>query len=557
MRSLLIALGIVVVAALGLVGPDLLRGALAANTQPIAQQRGSASAASGEPSATDVATSAAVAAERGAQRARTSQSHDLPLPQDLEVALRRSGLPASAVSFYAEAVDSNIARAGSSNVAFGASGTDPTDERALALLPLAAPVLSWQAEVPRNPASVIKLVTSLVALDELGPTYVWSTEFLATAPVVNGTLDGDLVLRGHGDPYLMAQDAWTMVRALRKTGLKTITGSLIVDDTYFQLPPEDPAAFDGRPNKPYNTLPSAVLLNLKYLELTLRPDGNTARFETDPPISSLDVVSDVRLTNDACSRGRRNGVQLQIPEPATANTVRVTGVYPRRCGPITWTRTLMTHDRYALGLFTALWREMGGEFRGQQKPGPVPASARVVLRWTGRPLADSIRPMNKSSNNVMARQLLLTLGAERYGPPATPQKGAQAVADYVTRLGMDPIAVHVVNGSGLSRDERVTARLLGSLLVRGARMPFAAEFISSLSVAGYDGTTRRRFRGREEAGAMHLKSGRLNDVAGLAGYVRARSGRMYVVVGFVNHPGVARGVGEPLLNALVQSVYRR
>ncbi len=431
------------------------------------------------------------------------------------------------------------------------------DGRALAMLPPAAPVLSWQAEVPRNPASVMKLVTSLVALDELGPTYVWSTEFLATAPVVNGTLDGDLILRGHGDPYLMAQDAWTMVRALRKTGLKTINGSLIVDDTYYQLPPEDPAAFDGRPNKPYNMLPSAVLLNLKYLELTMRPDGRAVRFETDPPISSLEIVNDVRLTDEPCSRGRRNGVQLQIPDPGTANTVRVAGRYPWRCGPITWGRTLMTHDRYALGLFTALWREMGGEFRGQQKPGPVPASARVLLRWTGRPLADSIRPMNKSSNNVMARQLLLTLGAERYGAPATPQKGAQAVADYVARLGMDPITVHVVNGSGLSRDERVTARLLGGLLLRGARMPFAAEFISSLSVAGYDGTTRRRFRGREEAGAMHLKSGRLNDVAGLAGYVRARSGRMYVLVGFVNHPSVARGVGEPLLNALAQSVYRR
>jgi D-alanyl-D-alanine carboxypeptidase/D-alanyl-D-alanine-endopeptidase (penicillin-binding protein 4) len=296
-------------------------------------------------------------------------------------------------------------------------------------------------------------------------------------------------------------------------------------------------------------------MNLKQVDLTLRPDGNVAHIETDPPLTSLDITNDVRLTNAPCTAAGRNAVQLQVPDPRTANAVRIAGTYPWRCGPVTWPRTLMTHDQYALGLFTALWREMGGEFGGRLKVAPVPPNAPTLLLWRGNTLAEAIRPMNKSSSNVMARQLLLTLGAERFGAPATPEKGAQAVADYVTRLGLDPIAVHVVNGSGLSREERVTARLLGALLVRGARMPFAPEFISSLSLAGYDGTTRRRFSGVAEAGEMHLKTGHLNDVSALAGYVRARSGRVFVVVGMINTPRVSAGVAEPVLNTMVQWVY--
>ncbi len=490
---------------------------------------------------------------------------DTVLPEEIATALRRAGLPTSAVSFFVEPIDAYAPRPGTvgSPSAIGGRfrvadpGTATMTTPQTDTLPPAAPVLSWQAETPRNPASVMKLVTSLVALDELGPTYTWTTDLLATGTVTDGVLNGDLVLRGHGDPYLMAPDVWSMVRALRKTGLRRITGGLIVDDSWFQLPPEDPAAFDGAPNKPYNALPSAVLLNLKLVEVTLRPENNVARFETDPALPSLEILNDVRLTNEPCTSARRNGVALQVLDTRTANAIRVTGRYPWRCGPIRWPRTLMTHDRYALGMFTALWREQGGDFGGQLATGPAPTNARLLLSWRGRTLAEAIRPMNKTSNNVMARQMLLTLGAERLGAPGTPQKGAQAVADYVTRLGLDPISIRVTNGSGLSRHERVTARLLGGLLVRGARMPFASEFISSMSVAGYDGTTRRRFSGRAEAGEMHLKSGRLNDVAALAGYVRSRSGRMYVVVGFINHPRVAYAVGEPVLNSLVQWVYRQ
>lgn len=528
-----------------------------------------------EPVGAAAPAAASAAASRPVPRPQV-RVRDTALPEELATALRRANLPTSAVSFFVEPIDAYTPRPGATPSALAGSfrveepgpvgaadargngtTTATTTTPQTYAMPAPSPILSWQAETPRNPASVMKLVTSLVALDELGPTYTWTTDLLAAGTVTDGVLNGDLVLRGHGDPYLMAPDVWSMVRALRKTGLRRITGSLIVDDSWFQLPPEDPAAFDGAPNKPYNALPSAVLLNLKLVEVTLRPEGNVARFETDPPLTSLEILNDVRLTNEACTSARRNGVALQVLDTRTSNSVRVTGRYPWRCGPIRWPRTLMTHDRYALGLFTALWREQGGEFGGQLKPGPAPETARLLLSWRGRTLAEAIRPMNKTSNNVMARQMLLTLGAERLGAPGTPQKGAQAVADYVTRLGLDPVSIRVANGSGLSRHERVTARLVGGLLVRGARMPFASEFISSMSVAGYDGTTRRRFSGRAEAGEMHLKSGRLNDVAALAGYVRSRSGRMYVVVGFINHPRVAYAVGEPVLNALVQWVHRQ
>ena len=169
-----------------------------------------------------------------------------------------------------------------------------------------------------------------------------------------------------------------------------------------------------------------------------------------------------------------------------------------------------------------------------------------------RPLGEIIRSVNKFSNNVMARQLLLTLGAERQGPPGTTAKGAAAIRAWLDAAGIDMPALVMDNGSGRSRRTRVSAAGLGRLLQAAYRSPTMSEFVASLPLAATDGSMSRRLRGDPLAGRAHVKTGLLEGVLALAGYVHAVSGRSYVVVLLLNHPGVHYGVGSAVQDALLR-----
>jgi D-alanyl-D-alanine carboxypeptidase/D-alanyl-D-alanine-endopeptidase (penicillin-binding protein 4) len=173
------------------------------------------------------------------------------------------------------------------------------------------------------------------------------------------------------------------------------------------------------------------------------------------------------------------------------------------------------------------------------------------------PLAEVIRNVNKFSNNVMTRQLLLTVGAEAESPPGTEAKGRLAVANWLSAHGIGAPALFLENGSGLSRETRISAQTMANMLVLAWRHPYMPEFIASMPLSGMDGTMRNRFRGSDLAGRMHLKTGRLDHVYAIAGYVQASSGTRYVVVAFHNDTDVHRGPGGELQDALLRWVYQR
>jgi D-alanyl-D-alanine carboxypeptidase/D-alanyl-D-alanine-endopeptidase (penicillin-binding protein 4) len=190
-------------------------------------------------------------------------------------------------------------------------------------------------------------------------------------------------------------------------------------------------------------------------------------------------------------------------------------------------------------LFRLLWRELGGTLGRGFSQGPAPAKAKV-LAWHDSPaLSDVIRQINKHSNNVMARMTLLTLGAEMNGPGATPETAGQAVRTILKNQNVDTAGWVLDNGSGLSRQGRVTARGLAQMLDVAWRSPMMSEFMSSLAISGMDGTVRRRLRSNDTRGQAHLKTGTLNGSRALAGYVRGASGKRYILVSLVNHPGAA------------------
>ncbi|MDH3417903.1 MAG: D-alanyl-D-alanine carboxypeptidase/D-alanyl-D-alanine-endopeptidase [Gammaproteobacteria bacterium] len=418
------------------------------------------------------------------------------------------------------------------------------------------PIVSHLPAVPRNPASTIKTVTTWVALDTLGPTYYWPTEVYFLGEFADGALDGDLALKGFGDPYLVTEEIWKLLRALRRTGLEDVRGDLLIDDTYFERVDEDPGAFDGQPFRTYNVLPSALLINFKAVRFQFLPDHANAavRISADPAPTNLDIDNRLRLVDGPC-RGYQAGIAFDLADFPTGRRAVFSGNFPAACAPYSLSRTVLEHDSFAYGVYRTLWAELGGRHRGGLRRGVVPQDTEPALTWRSRPLAEIIRSVNKFSNNVMTRQLLHTLGAERDGPPGTAAAGIAVIHEYLEAHGIESGGLVIDNGAGLSRATRISAEALTGVLLTAARSPLAPEFLASLSLGGLDGTTRGRFNGHEVSGRMHVKTGRLDHVSALVGLVHARSGVDYATVVMVNSPDAHRGPGTELQEALVRWVY--
>lgn len=418
------------------------------------------------------------------------------------------------------------------------------------------PLLTWNEDVPRNPASVAKLLTTLVALDVLGPAYTWKTEVYLVGELNDGVLDGDLLLKGYGDPWLVTERVWQMLREIRQRGIRRITGDLLIDDSYFNVPQHDPAKFDREPLRAYNVAPNALLMNFKVVRYYFEPDLDSATVDirVDPPLENLRVENKLRIVPGRC-RGFQRGITI-TPNHAVDHMV-MSGEFPSGCNSYEMGRTALSHNQFAFGLFKSIWQESGGEFSGSYWNVIRPEKARPFFVFSSWSLADVITKVNKHSNNVMARQLLFTLAAEEFAVPGTEEGGRLVVAKWLQDRQFDPTELILDNGAGLSRESRISAEFLGEILRYAWESPFMPEFLSSLSVSGLDGTLARRFRDDPLTGKAHIKTGRLDNVAAIAGYLQARSGNRYVVVALQNHTDVQRGPGEEVQAALLRWLYEQ
>ena len=423
----------------------------------------------------------------------------------------------------------------------------------------AQPLLAVAADAPRHPASTIKILTTVAALEELGPAYRWKTEAYTSAPVRNGRLDGDLYLKGYGDPYLVIENFWLYLRALRAQGLETIIGDLVIDQSYFAREPGDPGEFDNQPLRAYNVLPNALLVNFQAVNFRFIPQpGAGLRIIADPLPANVEVENRVKLMHGSCRGWWAGGLDWKVRHNKDMTRVIFSGTYDAACGENGLFRVVSDPAPYLLGLFRTLWQQLGGRFTGTVREGTVPDGAPLLYTGYSPPLADIIRSINKYSNNVMARQLMLTLGAERAGPPGTTEKGAAVVHEWLRQRGLDFPELVLDNGAGLSRDTAISARHLGQVLLAAWRGPYMSEFVSSLPISAMDGTLRRRFSDAAELeGQMHLKTGSLNDVRSVAGYVQDRVGRRWIVVCLHNGPRADTAAGAAVQEALLKWLYER
>jgi D-alanyl-D-alanine carboxypeptidase/D-alanyl-D-alanine-endopeptidase (penicillin-binding protein 4) len=411
-------------------------------------------------------------------------------------------------------------------------------------------VASLNAETPRSPASTMKLVTTFASLDLLGPAYTWHTEALARGTLNGGVLKGDLILKGGGDPYMTLERWWSFVRALRAQGLKTIEGDVVIDNTAFTLPPDDPGAFDGRPHRSYNVEPDALMVNFQSVEFRMAPNAATRSIDIVATPAPINLAIDNRV---GFSAGRCGGEAARVDfEVSSAEWDRAvfSGNLSGECLERTLTRVMLKAPSYAFGTFVELWRESGGEFDGKMRIEATPPDAQPLLSFDSLTLGEVIRLTNKFSNNLMARHLFLTIGEDRYGAPATPEKGTRAIADWSRERGLPLADVVMDNGSGLSRTERISALEMATMLRAAYRSRWAPEFVASLPLAGIDGTLRSRMQ-KTAAGSVRLKTGHLDGVTAVAGYVTSESGKTYVLVSFINDARIDTGAGEPVHEALV------
>jgi D-alanyl-D-alanine carboxypeptidase/D-alanyl-D-alanine-endopeptidase (penicillin-binding protein 4) len=419
-------------------------------------------------------------------------------------------------------------------------------------------LLEFDAAKSRNPASTIKLLTTWVALERLGPAWTWTTEAYADGEIVDGVLHGDLILKGYGDPYFITERLWGFQRQLRLRGLTDVAGDLVIDNSYFSLTPGDSSEFDGEGLRAYNVAPDALLVNFQAVHLTFRPDAvnNQVELLADPVPANLSFDNRLKLKRGYCG-GYQNGISVEPTDNEARNRLVIRGKFGEQCEEYSMSRSALTAPTYAYGLFRTLWEESGGTLSGGMKTGVAPQDSEPFFSAESPPLSDVITYINKFSNNVMARQLFLTLGAEIESAPGTLDKSRLVTELTLKQRGMEFAELVIPNGAGLSRDTRISAEHLGAVLQEAANSPWSAEFISSMSLPGLDGTLRKRFTHEAATGRMHLKTGRLRDVYATAGYVHADSGREFVLVVLQNYRGADKGQGEAVQAALLRWVYQQ
>jgi D-alanyl-D-alanine carboxypeptidase/D-alanyl-D-alanine-endopeptidase (penicillin-binding protein 4) len=448
-------------------------------------------------------------------------ARDLPAP--VAAALARAGVPAEAVSVVVEPVEGGPA------------------------------AVSHRADAPMNPASVLKIVTSYAALDLLGPAFTFHTDFLVRGELANGVLDGDLVIRGGGDPHLTYERVWQAAHQLRARGLREIRGDIVIDRSYFAPVVHDAAKFDNEPRRAYNVGPDALLVNFQAVQFHFIPGANGVRVIAEPDLPNIEIVSQLKVTKAPCGWWRSD-LRYDVVQNGLIATVVFDGSIAQACGERAWPLAVFDGPRFTESVWRWVWSEAGGALRGRVRAGTTPPEAVLFYRNESEPLAAQVRDMNKFSHNAMARQIFLAISAEKSTGPGEAGASERIVRDWLKTKGIAAPGLAMENGSGLSRETRASAATIAAVLRSAWASPVGPELASSFPVLAVDGT----LKSRSVAGASghaHLKGGTLNGVQAEAGYVLDARGRRWVLVMLMNHANANNA--QPALDALAQWVYGR
>ena len=418
-------------------------------------------------------------------------------------------------------------------------------------------ILDWRATEAMNPASTMKLLTTLAGLDILGPQYRWRTNIYTDGVIRQGVLKGNLYLQGTGDPKLIPEELAKLMKSMQALGIQKIDGNLFFDRSAYAPSVMEHNTIDGEALRAYNVPPDPLLYAFRTLSFQLGK-SRTADFidiSYTPKLSQLKIDNQMQLVDQPCDSWKNN-IRFNLDAEGISKTnqplvAQFSGAFPSACNGVNYNVVALDADTFLTQGFTAAWQLSGGAWVKVPigKSGVTPLAARLLLQFEGISLADDVLDINKYSNNVMARQLLLTLALEKIGKPATTANGEIVIQSWLKQNSLDFPGLVIENGSGLSRNEAISAEQMNQLLFTARNLPVGEIFYNSLPIAGTDGTMKnrlmtqlRKFLHLKKKPEARIKTGSLADVRTISGYVMSKSGKLYAVSSFINHPNAGRGL---------------
>ncbi|WP_422548453.1 D-alanyl-D-alanine carboxypeptidase/D-alanyl-D-alanine-endopeptidase [Psychrobacter glacincola] len=458
-----------------------------------------------------------------------------------------------------------------------------------------SPLLSHQPDIARTPASTMKLVPSFIALDTLGADFVWHTRVYHTGIVIGDTLLGDLVIQGSGDPKMTHERLQQLLYKVKTAGIRHIDGDIIVDSAIFNHVTKDPAAFDNAPLRPYNASPDGFLVNFSTIAIQSYPlDNVQAQLTYTPQLADYKLPSTINIRSSACGQARYS---LSPQWQATQLTFDTS--LPDNCGDHAFYVAYPDAKDFAARVIKAKWQALDNTLTGnviaQETPynntnptsarglAALPMSPLPIVSYPSLNLTQQIYDINHFSNNVMTEQVALSIGAYhkpsdktvnptinktidkaintqrslyQFDKPTTTSYPAalQTINEWwQTHLSTPP--PHLTNGSGLCRDCTISAANLSELLIYAYSHPSFDAYVNSLGIAGVSGTISAHSERLPESNAIGrawIKTGTLNNVTSMAGYVKGLSGQDYVVVGLINNEQALNAyTARPVLDAML------
>ena len=409
-----------------------------------------------------------------------------------------------------------------------------------------------------NPASNVKLFTAAAALSTLGPDFRFETDVLTDAELKEGRAKV-LYLRGRGDPTITTEKLYGLVADVVHAGLTEVTDGIVLDESYFDGERVAPGFDQESGDKAYLAPTGALSLNWNTVGVYLRPGDAVGR----PAVAEVEPPSDFFVLETELATGtktqRRFTVASGLDKDKVRQKLEVKGVVPVDKGVWSQWKKVDQPALYFGFTLKQLLQARGVKVKGRIRAGAVPPTAKLLTASFSDTLDIVLKRLNKNSSNFVAEQLIKTLGAEVKGVPGSHAKGIEVVEDFLAReVGVARGTYVMKNGSGLNDSNRFSAAQTNQLLVHMVnRFPVAPEYLSALAIAAKDGTLRYRFEGSDAVGRLRAKTGTLENVSALSGYVQAVGGERFVFSIMVNDfPGRASGVVQHIdaLGAAVAAV---
>jgi serine-type D-Ala-D-Ala carboxypeptidase/endopeptidase (penicillin-binding protein 4) len=422
-------------------------------------------------------------------------------------------------------------------------------------------VFSHGADQALMPASVMKSITSAAALKTLGPNFRFSTSFRSTAELdEDGVLDGDLYVKGTGDPTLVVEKLWKMVQDLKLRGLTSIDGDVVLDDTHFDseyLISGWGKKVDIASGPSYFAPLGALSLNYNTVSIVVIPGpnvGSDARVVLETPAHVVELESTIKTVG----RGRKGWakVEREIDPKTHVLKFKLEGEIALDSDPDRHYRAVHDPLSWTGSVLKGLLEKEKIKVSGRYRRGETPNRAEELAGMLSPPLGEILNHTNKYSSNFMAETVLKAMGAAKYDAPGTTAKGLRVISGYLESLGVPSSDYQLVNGSGLSEGIRIKPSVTSAVLVDMYRDPrVGPEYMSSLAVSGGDGTLRNRFDEKDEEGRLRGKTGSIDGVFCLTGYAHALSGEVYAFTVLANNfrrSSAARSLQDRVGQALLE-----